>query len=408
MDETDAELYGDEYVPPPQPTNLFSPSNEMENDVNDSKDQEDKNSSEDSDSDSDIEIITDISKSTIPPPQSETNAKSNTVTAKPSATSVIKPQATSKTDTAIPNQSKQTVDLNAVGQLDGKDIFEVELDSFEDKPWRKPGADLTDYFNYGFNEDTWRAYCQKQKQAREEMNMQRRINVYESKNENDDYVDGQYVVGMGRGNIYPPGQKYQRIQQRPDFMPNSPYSQRTPMKRPRDEDDVITLAQDMSDAKPLINDIPPDVQMFHDPQFPPMPPPPQFQPPVDMGNFDFRHRMDIPPPPIPPQGMPPPQMGPPFGGPPPPMMGNKMNGPPPNFRGRGMPPPHRPPYYNSNQQMDHNRPPPRNYEYGYNSSPKEDRFDRGDRGESVARDLTGGYKDQQPKQGYDDRRRNYR
>ena len=24
-----------------------------------------------------------------------------------------------------------------------------------DKPWRKPGADVSDYFNYGFNEDTW-------------------------------------------------------------------------------------------------------------------------------------------------------------------------------------------------------------------------------------------------------------
>lgn len=36
----------------------------------------------------------------------------------------------------------------------------------EDKPWRKPGADITDYFNYGFNEDTWRAYCERQKRMR--------------------------------------------------------------------------------------------------------------------------------------------------------------------------------------------------------------------------------------------------
>jgi pre-mRNA 3'-end-processing factor FIP1 len=55
----------------------------------------------------------------------------------------------------------------------------------EDKPWRMPGADITgkfliyqknilsnkifncsDYFNYGFNEDTWRAYCEKQKRLR--------------------------------------------------------------------------------------------------------------------------------------------------------------------------------------------------------------------------------------------------
>jgi pre-mRNA 3'-end-processing factor FIP1 len=31
---------------------------------------------------------------------------------------------------------------------------------------RKPGADITDYFNYGFNEETWRAYCERQKRLR--------------------------------------------------------------------------------------------------------------------------------------------------------------------------------------------------------------------------------------------------
>lgn len=29
------------------------------------------------------------------------------------------------------------------------------------------GADITDYFNYGFNEVTWRAYCAQQKMMRE-------------------------------------------------------------------------------------------------------------------------------------------------------------------------------------------------------------------------------------------------
>lgn len=38
----------------------------------------------------------------------------------------------------------------------------------EDKPWRKPGADITDYFNYGFNEETWKAYCDKQRKLRME------------------------------------------------------------------------------------------------------------------------------------------------------------------------------------------------------------------------------------------------
>jgi len=28
------------------------------------------------------------------------------------------------------------------------------------------GADITDYFNYGFNEDTWTKYCEKQRRLR--------------------------------------------------------------------------------------------------------------------------------------------------------------------------------------------------------------------------------------------------
>ncbi|XP_034562539.1 pre-mRNA 3'-end-processing factor FIP1 [Notolabrus celidotus] len=32
------------------------------------------------------------------------------------------------------------------------------------KPWREPGADITDYFNYGFDEESWNIYHQKQAQ----------------------------------------------------------------------------------------------------------------------------------------------------------------------------------------------------------------------------------------------------
>ncbi|XP_005291821.1 pre-mRNA 3'-end-processing factor FIP1-like isoform X2 [Chrysemys picta bellii] len=55
------------------------------------------------------------------------------------------------------------IDLDATGNINGLPVIEVDLDSFEDKPWRKPGADLSDYFNYGFNEETWKAYCEKQR-----------------------------------------------------------------------------------------------------------------------------------------------------------------------------------------------------------------------------------------------------
>lgn len=39
-----------------------------------------------------------------------------------------------------------------------------------DKPWRKPGTDLSDYFNYGFDEFTWALYAQKQEALRAEYN----------------------------------------------------------------------------------------------------------------------------------------------------------------------------------------------------------------------------------------------
>ncbi|XP_031746558.1 pre-mRNA 3'-end-processing factor FIP1 isoform X1 [Xenopus tropicalis] len=55
------------------------------------------------------------------------------------------------------------IDLTSPGCINGLPVLEVDLDSFEEKPWRKPGADLSDYFNYGFNEATWKVYCEKQR-----------------------------------------------------------------------------------------------------------------------------------------------------------------------------------------------------------------------------------------------------
>lgn len=39
----------------------------------------------------------------------------------------------------------------------------------DDKPWRRPGTDMTDYFNYGFDEFTWASYCLKQDSLRKEI-----------------------------------------------------------------------------------------------------------------------------------------------------------------------------------------------------------------------------------------------
>ena len=48
------------------------------------------------------------------------------------------------------------------------------LDFEDDKPWRKPGTDMTDYFNYGFDEFTWASYCLKQEALKKEAKEQKK------------------------------------------------------------------------------------------------------------------------------------------------------------------------------------------------------------------------------------------
>lgn len=38
-------------------------------------------------------------------------------------------------------------------------IFDVDIDGFEEKPWKYPGVDASDFFNFGLNEETWKDYC---------------------------------------------------------------------------------------------------------------------------------------------------------------------------------------------------------------------------------------------------------
>ncbi len=62
------------------------------------------------------------------------------------------------------------IDVDAPGTINNLPTYEYNLHEVndEEKPWRKPGADITDYFNYDFNEETWNAYCVKQRRLREE------------------------------------------------------------------------------------------------------------------------------------------------------------------------------------------------------------------------------------------------
>lgn len=56
----------------------------------------------------------------------------------------------------------------------------------EDKPWKKVGADISDYFNFGFGEKEWLEYCDKQRKMRMEVarmtNPQVNLNVDKSAN----------------------------------------------------------------------------------------------------------------------------------------------------------------------------------------------------------------------------------
>jgi hypothetical protein len=35
-------------------------------------------------------------------------------------------------------------------------MFEIDIDSFEEKPWRLPKIDITDLFNFSLDEDRWK------------------------------------------------------------------------------------------------------------------------------------------------------------------------------------------------------------------------------------------------------------
>ncbi|CAG5036367.1 unnamed protein product [Parnassius apollo] len=75
--------------------------------------------------------------------------------------------ATEKPRGGTTTGSKVTLeDLEGPGSINGVPALEFNIDTIEDKPWNKPGADISDYFNYGFNEVTWSAYCERQRRLR--------------------------------------------------------------------------------------------------------------------------------------------------------------------------------------------------------------------------------------------------
>jgi pre-mRNA 3'-end-processing factor FIP1 len=95
-----------------------------------------------------------------------------------------------ETSTVAPSAPVEGVEIDRVAEYNGQSLFNLDLESLEEKPWRKPGifiqekiiyctgADTTDYFNYGFDEFTWAAYCSKQTNLRNEFNPAKVMSVY--------------------------------------------------------------------------------------------------------------------------------------------------------------------------------------------------------------------------------------
>lgn len=67
--------------------------------------------------------------------------------------------------------SHPVIDPTAVGILDGRSIFEVDMNAMAEKPWRRPGSDISDWFNYGFDEISWEAYCYRRRDLGEMANV---------------------------------------------------------------------------------------------------------------------------------------------------------------------------------------------------------------------------------------------
>ncbi|VDN57283.1 unnamed protein product [Dracunculus medinensis] len=78
--------------------------------------------------------------------------------------------------TTAPPGNIGKLDIDGTPTINGTPIYDLDLATMEERPWQKPGADLTDYFNYGFNEETWNSYCERQRKLRAEYGNQATAN----------------------------------------------------------------------------------------------------------------------------------------------------------------------------------------------------------------------------------------
>lgn len=60
--------------------------------------------------------------------------------------------------------SHPVIDPTVTGMLEGRPVFEVDMAALAEKAWRRPGSDISDWFNYGFDEISWEAYCYRRRE----------------------------------------------------------------------------------------------------------------------------------------------------------------------------------------------------------------------------------------------------
>lgn len=106
---------------------------------------------------------------TAPPPSSSTPVPTSATEQKPSAFTDGVDPSTLPVATAPP--SHPHIDPDVPGTLDGRSVLEVDLSALQDKGWRRPGSDLSDWFNYGFDEVSWEAYCYRRRDLGELANV---------------------------------------------------------------------------------------------------------------------------------------------------------------------------------------------------------------------------------------------
>ena len=93
---------------------------------------------------------------------SATPAVNTDVIAQPSTTQQQVPDDAPDPSTLPPVRappSHPNIDTTTPGVYEGRSIFEVDMTNLAEKPWRRPGSDISDWFNYGFDELSWEAYC---------------------------------------------------------------------------------------------------------------------------------------------------------------------------------------------------------------------------------------------------------